>query len=123
MCVLTYCVTDYRTCYSSIIHCMHLRASACKGTLWTMKETYKNIRIYAGSWKRLKVLAARKGVTVINLIDELVKNASKHVVESVRIDVPVNKEECAEHPDCVVCTLEDGLVVHAKRVVSVEVSN
>jgi predicted DNA-binding ribbon-helix-helix protein len=37
-----------------------------------MKNTV-SIRIYESSWKRLKVLAARKGITMVKIIEELSK--------------------------------------------------
>ncbi len=38
-----------------------------------MKKATKMIRIYADSWKRLKIIAATQGVTLIKLLEELSK--------------------------------------------------
>jgi macrodomain Ter protein organizer (MatP/YcbG family) len=39
-------------------------------TLWTMNKT-TNIRVYYGTWKRLKLMAVKKGKTLMELLDEL----------------------------------------------------
>lgn len=48
--------------------CVQVRAS---GILWTMAKTTKNVRIYADSWKRFKIMAAKKGISLIELLELL----------------------------------------------------
>ena len=38
-----------------------------------MKKATKMIRMYEATWKRFKILAAKKGITLIQLLEELSK--------------------------------------------------
>ncbi len=56
-------------CIPIVFHTSILYASAYRWYSGDMK--YKLVRLYEKTWKRLKILAAKKGITLVQLLDEL----------------------------------------------------